>query len=112
MKFVHGAEGGGRGAKYRCPQCSVLVTDLNAHVERRHGENAERVVVDSNGGDDEEGGVAEIVRCRHPGCDLFFNNNEEVSEHIRREHTEDMRLACGMGGCDEVATKNISSNHD
>jgi len=102
MKFVHGAEGGGRGAKYRCPQCSVLVTDLNAHVERRHGENAERVVVDSNGGDDEEGGVAEIVRCRHPGCDLFFNNNEEVSEHLRREHTEDMRLACGMGGCDEV----------
>jgi len=102
MKFVHGAEGGGRGAKYRCPQCSVLVTDLATHVERRHGENAERVVVDGNGGEEEEGGVAEIVRCRHPGCDLFFNNNEEVSEHIRREHTEDMRLACGMGGCDEV----------
>jgi hypothetical protein len=25
-----------------------------------------------------------------------------VSEHIRREHTDEMRLACGMGGCDEV----------
>ena len=44
MKFVHGSEGGGRGAKYRCPQCSVLVTDLAGHLERRHGEHAERVV--------------------------------------------------------------------
>jgi hypothetical protein len=95
MKFVHGAEGGGRGAKYvvyrrsivdrlcmrmcryRCPECSVLVTDLPSHLERRHGEHAERVVVEGPGEED-EAGVGEIVRCRHPGCDLFFNNNEEV----------------------------------
>ena len=31
MKFVHGMADGGRGAKYRCPQCSVLVADLETH---------------------------------------------------------------------------------
>jgi len=97
MKFVHGLEGGARGSKYRCPECSVLVSDLESHVERRHGEHAEKVIV---GGDEEE--MGEIVRCRHPGCDLFFNNGEEVAEHIKREHTDEVRLACGMGGCDEV----------
>jgi len=97
MKFVHGLEGGARGSKYRCPECSVLVSDLETHVERRHGENAEKIIV---GGEDDT--VGEIVRCRHPGCDLFFNNGEEVSEHIKREHTDEVRLACGMGGCDEV----------
>jgi len=97
MKFVHGLEGGARGSKYRCPECSVLVSDLESHVERRHGENAEKMIV---GGEEEA--MGEIVRCRHPGCDLFFNNNEEVSEHIKREHTDEVRLACGMGGCDEV----------
>jgi len=97
MKFVHGLEGGARGSKYRCPECSVLVSDLESHVERRHGENAEKIIV---GGEDDS--VGEIVRCRHPGCDLFFNNGEEVAEHIKREHTDEVRLACGMGGCDEV----------
>ena len=29
----------------------MLVSDLESHVERRHGENAERVVVDGNGGE-------------------------------------------------------------
>jgi len=97
MKFVHGLEGGARGSKFRCPECSVLVSDLESHVKRRHGENAEKMIV---GGDDEA--IEEIVRCRHPGCDLFFNNGEEVAEHIKREHTDEVRLACGMGGCDEV----------
>jgi len=97
MKFVHGLEGGARGSKYRCPECSVLVSDLESHVERRHGEHAEKIIV---GG--EEDSLGEIVRCRHPGCDLFFNNGEEVTEHIKREHTDEVRLACGMGGCDEV----------
>jgi len=97
MKFVHGLEGGARGSKYRCPECSVLVSDLESHVERRHGEHAEKMIV---GGEEES--MGEIVRCRHPGCDLFFNNGEEVSEHIKREHTDEVRLACGMGGCDEV----------
>jgi len=97
MKFVHGLEGGARGSKYRCPECSVLVSDLESHVERRHGENAEKMIV---GGEDDS--IGEIVRCRHPGCDLFFNNGEEVAEHIKREHTDEVRLACGMGGCDEV----------
>ena len=40
------------------------------------------------GGDEEE--MGEIVRCRHPGCDLFFNNGEEVAEHIKREHTDEV----------------------
>jgi len=97
MKFVHGLEGGARGSKYRCPECSVLVSDLESHMERRHGEHAEKMIV---GGEEES--MGEIVRCRHPGCDLFFNNGEEVSEHIKREHTDEVRLACGMGGCDEV----------
>jgi len=96
MRFVHGMESGARGSKFRCPECSVLVSDLESHVERRHGENAEKIVVE-----DEEM-VGEIVRCRHPGCDLFFNNGEEVAEHIKQEHTDDVKLACGMGGCDEV----------
>ena len=64
----------------------MLVSDLETHVERRHGENAEKIIV---GGDDDT--VGEIVRCRHPGCDLFFNNGEEVSEHIKREHTAEVR---------------------
>jgi len=71
----------------RCPECSVLVSDLESHVERRHGENAEKMIV---GGEEEA--MGEIVRCRHPGCDLFFNNNEEVSEHIKREHTDEVTL--------------------
>ena len=42
------------------------------------------------GGDDEA--IEEIVRCRHPGCDLFFNNGEEVAEHIKREHTDEVSV--------------------
>ena len=90
MRFVHGMESGARGSKFRCPECSVLVSDLESHVERRHGENAEKIVVE-----DEEM-VGEIVRCRHPGCDLFFNNGEEVAEHIKQEHTDDVRLAAQL----------------
>ena len=70
---------------FRCPECSVLVSDLESHVERRHGEHAEKMIV---GGEEES--MGEIVRCRHPGCDLFFNNGEEVSEHIKREHTDEV----------------------
>ena len=87
MRFVHGMEAGARGDKFRCPECSVLVSDLETHIERRHGDNVDKIVVedDSNG---------EVVRCRHPGCDLFFNNAEEVAEHIKREHTEEVSRDC------------------
>ena len=82
MRFVHGMDAGARGDKFRCPECSVLVSDLETHIERRHGDNVDKIVVgDING---------EVVRCRHPGCDLFFNNAEEVAEHIKREHTDDV----------------------
>ena len=95
MKYGHGKEDGARGSKARCPECSVLVSDLDNHVVRRHGENAEKTVVN-----DED--KVEVVRCRHPGCDLFFNNSEEVSDHMKKDHTDEVKLACGMGGCDEV----------
>ena len=95
MRFVHGMEEGARGSKARCPECSVLVSDLETHIVRRHGENAEKIVIDADSN-------VEVVRCRHPGCDLFFNNSEEVEEHMKREHTDEVKLACGMGGCDEV----------
>jgi len=62
---------------------------------KRHGENAEKVIV-------EDDTVSEVVRCRHPGCDLFFNNLDEVNEHMKRNHSEEVKLACGMGGCDAV----------
>jgi len=94
MRFVHGMEAGARGDKFRCPECSVLVSDLETHIERRHGDNVDKIVVEDITG--------EVVRCRHPGCDLFFNNAEEVAEHIKREHTDEVKLACGMGGCDEI----------
>ena len=83
MRFVHGMEAGARGDKFRCPECSVLVSDLETHIERRHGDNVDKIVV-------EEDINGEVVRCRHPGCDLFFNNAEEVAEHIKREHTEEV----------------------
>ena len=83
MRFVHGMEAGARGDKFRCPECSVLVSDLETHIERRHGDNVDKIVV-------EEDINKEVVRCRHPGCDLFFNNAEEVAEHIKREHTEEV----------------------
>ena len=50
----------------------------------------------------EDDTVSEVVRCRHPGCDLFFNNLDEVNEHMKRNHSEEVKLACGMGGCDAV----------
>ena len=83
MRFVHGMEAGARGDKFRCPECSVLVSDLETHIERRHGDNVDKIVV-------EDDNIGEVVRCRHPGCDLFFNNAEEVAEHIKREHTEEV----------------------
>ena len=83
MRFVHGMDAAARGDKFRCPECSVLVSDLETHIERRHGDNVDKIVV----GDI----TTEVVRCRHPGCDLFFNNAEEVAEHIKREHTDEVR---------------------
>ena len=83
MRFVHGMDAAARGDKFRCPECSVLVSDLETHIERRHGDNVDKVVVEDITG--------EVVRCRHPGCDLFFNNAEEVAEHIKREHTDEVR---------------------
>lgn len=40
------------------------------------------------------------------------NTRLQVTEHIRREHTDEMRLACGMGGCDEVnSLKHLNCEH-
>ena len=80
MRFVHGLKDSARGAKVRCPQCSVLVADLETHVAKRHGKHA--VVVEEDG--------EEVLRCRQPGCNLFFNNGDEVGEHMKREHSEDV----------------------
>merc|ERR1719402_208213 len=95
MKFIHGMEGGARSNKYKCPECGLLVTSLQRHVARVHGPNAQVV-------DDTDEVEDDVIRCRHPGCELFFNTTEEVQEHAKREHAEEVRLACGMGGCDEV----------
>ena len=93
MKFSHGQDEA-RGDKTRCPECGVLVSDLETHVARRHGDHADKIVIEDD--------LGEVVRCRHPGCDLFFNNGDEVAEHIKGEHLDEMKLPCGMGGCDEV----------
>jgi len=95
MKFIHGMDGGAKSNKYKCPQCGLLVINLQRHMARVHGPDSEVVPEDDECDDD-------VIRCRHPGCELFFNTSEEVMEHNKREHTEEVRLACGMGGCDEV----------
>lgn len=96
MKFIHGMDGGAKSNKYKCPQCGLLVINLQRHMVRIHGPDAEEKEEIEDDCDDD------VIRCRQPGCELFFNTSEEVLEHQKREHTEEVRLACGMGGCDEV----------
>lgn len=92
MKFIHGLDGA-RGSKYKCQECGVLVSDIAKHRNLRHDPSSKIIISDLE---------PDVVRCKYPGCDMFFNNLDEATEHQKREHSDEVRLACGMGGCNAV----------
>lgn len=94
MKFLHGIDDRALGHKYKCPECGVLVSNLSKHKTYRHDPLNKIVLTDAV--------PLEVVRCKHQGCDTFFNNTEELAEHQKRDHGDQVRLACGMGGCDAI----------
>lgn len=94
MKYIHDRTDL-LNPKYRCAECGVFVTSMSQHRDMKHNpvRSMTKLHLDSD---------LVVVRCKHQGCDTFFNSMDELTEHVRREHGEQPRLPCGMGRCEAI----------